>query len=90
MLGRRLFGGEGGLVFFGGGGDGGGGGDERMYLQEEGILGGVGWVGRLWGGWSGLRRLWRWTLVSSFRIGRGRRDYRNLRRGGGGFEVPLG
>lgn len=82
MLGRRLFGGEGGLVFFGGGGDGGGGGGRTDVFAGGGHIG--------WGGWSGLRRLWRWTLVSSFRIGRGRRDYRNLRRGGGGFEVPLG
>jgi len=38
--------GRGGVSFFGGGGDGGGGGgDERMYFQEEGIVGGVGWVG---------------------------------------------
>ncbi len=43
MLGRRLFGGEGGLVFLVVGGLWGG--DERMSLQEEGILGGVGWVG---------------------------------------------
>lgn len=35
--------GRGGVSFFGGGGVGGG--DERMSLQEEGIVGGVGWLG---------------------------------------------